>query len=53
MNTKPSRSPITTHVAAFLLGVIAGVAAHPCTTLTSNPPATPEPDEPAAADSTG
>lgn len=38
--TKPTRSPITTHVAAFLLGILAGLAAHPCT---GRPPVEPMP----------
>lgn len=51
MTIKP-RS-IATHLAAFVLGVVASIALHPCTVITSNPPAPVEPDEPASADSTG
>lgn len=31
-DTRPHRSTITTHIAAFLLGIVVGLAAHPCTT---------------------
>lgn len=48
-DTKPAKSyrPIATHLAVFLLGVIAGAAWHPCTVITATP------DDPATADETG
>ena len=47
------RNTIATHLAVFVLGVLAGAAWHPCTVVTTKPVEPSPPDEPASADSTG